>query len=133
MTHIDKLKELTGELPEVPTLEKMAINDSIGYVEYEVKDGTAMGFNLLNKPKVSVQDLFLSKGATFPSHLHLVEKECHIIYSGELEVTIEDEVRILKKGDSFCLDNTVVHSGVALKDTWMIVIGVPSIEGYPTN
>lgn len=130
---IETLRELTKVLPQVPALVDMIHNPGNvrSYVEYEVEDGTSIGFGLLNQKEVAVQKLFLSKGTNFPSHKHDEEKEIGIVFQGKLSVTINGESRILGVGDVVQFDKNCCHSGKAIEDTWLIAVSIPRIEGYP--
>lgn len=133
METLNRLKKLTEELPEIPTLKQIVHNPGNirSYIEYEVDNGTSIGFGLLSQQEVAVQKLFLSSGSEFPPHKHDVEKEYGIIFEGEVEVDIEGQKQILKKGDcvEFCCNKT--HSARAITDTWLIAVAIPAIQGYP--
>ena len=133
MNNLDKLKELTNNLPAVPKLHDLvkSADPSVHSIIYNVEDGTSFGLGLLSRPQVAVQEVFISKGTSFPLHVHDKEKEILIVYKGEMFVKINDEERLLKEGDfvEICCGNA--HSTKALKDTWVIAVAIPRIDGFP--
>lgn len=133
MKELNKLKELTHNLPAVPTLKEMIHNPGNirSYIEYEVEEGTAIGFGLLNQKEIAVQKLFLSKGTIFPTHYHLEEHEFIVVFQGSLEIEESGFKHVLKEKDCVKLEAGKNHKGLALEDCWIIVISIPSIEGYP--
>jgi quercetin dioxygenase-like cupin family protein len=133
MNNLDKLKELTNDLPAVPKLNDLVIERDLTNhsIIYDVEDGTSFGFGLLNRPQVSVQELFVSKGTSFPAHLHKEENEWGILYKGEMKVFLGDKEIILKAGECVHFEKGVIHSSQALTDCWLIAVGVPKIKGFP--
>jgi quercetin dioxygenase-like cupin family protein len=133
MNNIDKVKELTDNLPAVPKLTDLVKLDDCSphSVIYDVQKGTSFGFNLLNRPEVSVMELFVSKGTCWPKHVHNESTEWGIIYKGKLKVTLCNKVKTLGKGDWILFEKGVAHSSVALEDTWLIALAIPKIDGYP--
>jgi len=133
MQTVDELKEMTEQLPPVPKLEELISNpgNKRHYIEYKVEDGTAIGFGLLSQCEVGVQKLFISSGTIFPEHVHNNEIEYGIVYNGKLKVTINENSRIIEKGDYIKFSAQEVHDIEALEDSWIIAISIPKIEGYP--
>jgi len=133
MNNIDKLKQLTEELPVVPKLEDLVESNSLTNhsVIYDVKEGTSFGFGLLSRPEASVMELFVSKGTAWPDHLHEDENEWGILYKGKLKVVIDGKEIILTPGQCVHFKKEVVHSSEAIEDSWLIAIAVPKLIGYP--
>lgn len=133
MTNIEHLKTLTDNLPPIPKLSEMIHNPGSvrSYIEYDVEDGSAIGFGLLSQKEVGVQKLFISSGTTFPNHIHDKEVEFGILFEGKLEVEINGEKQIVEKGEcvKFCCKD--IHGARALEDTWLIAVSIPRIDGYP--
>lgn len=129
---IEELRELTNKLPELPILSDIIsdVGSSI-YTKYEVENGTSLGFALLNKPEVAVQELFLTKNSIFPTHKHIDEIEVGVIYKGSILVNVEGVEHKLSVGDIIKFNKNEAHSGIAIEDTWMIAISTPRIDGYP--
>jgi quercetin dioxygenase-like cupin family protein len=133
MEHFEKLKELTDNLPGIPKLVDLVSSDIAANhsIIYNVEEGTSFGFNLLNRPDVSVQELFVSKGTSFPEHVHNKEEEWGLVYKGKMKVVLGDEEVILTPGSCVHFKKGVVHSSEALSDCWLIAIAIPKIQGYP--
>ena len=133
MNNLDKLKELTEELPAVPKLDDLVEGRDLANhsIIYKVEEGTSFGFGLLNRPEVAVQELFVSKGTAFPEHVHKNEDEWGIVYKGKMKVVVGNEEIVLNSGDCVKFDKGVIHSSKALEDTWLIVVAVPRIDGFP--
>ena len=131
--NLKRLREINGKLPPIPSLNELIISSTCGgaRVDYETVNGTSFGIGLLSKPEVGVQEMFLSKDTKFPFHVHELEIEYGIIYSGRMEVNIDGHISILEVGDSIRFGVGEVHAGKALEDTWLIAVSIPKIEGYP--
>jgi len=129
---INHLKNLTDNLPPVPTLVDLIHDpDNIrSYVEYSVSNGTAIGFGLLNQPEVAVQKIFISKGSIFPQHEHDVI-EIGVIFAGEVEINVGDTPIRFRVGDVIKLQKNERHSVKAIDDSWIIAIVIPRDDGYP--
>lgn len=103
----------------------------MGYTEYKTPTGTALGWSLMNIPEVAAQRFFISKDTEFEGHTHPAN-EWVIVTKGALQFTIEHDQRsITYVGQCQFLPADCFHSCVALEDTWIIGIAVPSVEGYP--
>lgn len=132
MDSVKQLKLLTESLPQIPILTSLVEEKGNEiYTTYKTKSGTSIGFNLLNKPDVAVQELYVSKDTSFPEHRHEEEFEFSIIYKGSMLVKTDKGEQIYNKGDVIIFNKNEPHSGVAIEDTWMIAIAIPRIEGYP--
>jgi quercetin dioxygenase-like cupin family protein len=126
MNELDKLEVLTEELP---TLKDLAIIKQ-GVIEYDVGDGTLLGFGLWHEPAVGVQRAFTSKGTVLARHMH-DEREWLIVYKGRLEVDYCGETIEVGEGDFVFFESHTAHLVKALKDTWLLGVTVPVAEGYP--
>ena len=133
MNSIDTLKKLTEELPGIPKLSDLVEENNKGphSIIYKVDHGTSFGFNLLNRPEVSVMELFVSKGTGFPEHVHDLEREWGLVYKGKLKVDIDGEEHIVSAGECIKFGEGELHSSEALEDTWLIAVAIPNIDGYP--
>ena len=96
-----------------------------------MEEGTSFGFNLLSRPEVGVMELFVSKGTSWPVHVHQHEEEWGIIFKGKLEVVLDGKTQILGPGNYTHFRKGEPHHSLALEDTWLIAVAVPKIEGYP--
>ena len=54
----------------------------------------------------------LNEGAEVPSHRHRNE-QMGLVLEGQLDLTIADEVRTVKKGDSYLIPSNIEHRAVA--------------------
>ena len=63
---------------------------------------------------------------SFRSHYHEAMEEVFIILDGEVEITVEEEKAILKKGDAIVIPETAVHVMKNLTDREInyIAIGI---------
>ena len=122
---LDKLEILTNNLPS------LVKEESEGYVEYKVGKGTSLGFNLYNNGDIAIQRAFLTKGTTFPTHVHENEIEILIIYKGSGKLITIKEEKIFKSGETCRVEKGVPHSWEMLEDSWLIGITIPAGEGYP--
>lgn len=115
----------------VATFSAMTTRPMAALAEYRLPDGeTCVGNALLFEPNVAVQRAFMPKDSRFPCHAH-AEVEWLVVYYGELQITIGDNVQTLKAGQGIAFDQLVVHECKALTDCWMIGITIPHSSGYP--
>lgn len=119
---LKQLKELTPKLPSIVVSEKSPA------IEYNVANGMCFGLALVNTNNVSVQIAVMSKGAEFPAHDHKSE-EFLIIYRGKL--IVKELGKEFGIGEHIHFPAGFLHTVVALEDTKMIAVAVPSEEGYP--
>lgn len=126
--NIEKLKEITPQLPKFPQSISNPYNTCI---EYKVLEGTCLAWDLLWIEDISVSKWFLSNGTKFPKHSHN-EKEIIIVYKGHLEIYYEDgNEATLKSSNVIHHQPNTIHWAEAKKDTWMIIIMIPASYDYP--
>jgi quercetin dioxygenase-like cupin family protein len=77
-------------------------------------------------------EFFLERGYEVPTHTHPQDQVGYVI-SGELEMTIDGEVRICRAGDSYAIPGDVVHGARILADTLAIDVFSPPREDYMTE
>ncbi|MDP9077054.1 MAG: cupin domain-containing protein [Bacteroidota bacterium] len=75
--------------------------------------------------KMSVTYSVVPANSGIPVHIHSREHETFQIVDGELEVTLNGEAQLLKKGDMVFMPKHIPHGFKALKDTSMWVTLVP--------
>ena len=85
--HIERLKELTPILPEVPTLESLREDRKDGFVEYTFESGTAISFSLYDDKDISIAKTFISENTIFEDHIH-EGYEIVIVLRGTLELNV---------------------------------------------
>lgn len=130
-TYNDNLKRLRLLTEHLSSLEEMVQSRTESTIEYNLDQGTALGFGLYNDSleRVNVQRVFMSKGTAFDEHFH-PEHEWLIVYSGVMLLKYKDEEREMGIADwTYCQPN-VPHSVQILEDTWIIAITVPAGRGY---
>jgi quercetin dioxygenase-like cupin family protein len=79
--------------------------------------------------RVMMVNVKFDKGAIGPLHNHHHTQVTHIA-QGKFEVTIEDETRILKKGDSFYIPSDKIHGVVCLEEGMLIDVFSPIREDF---
>lgn len=73
----------------------------------------------------------LEAGACLPRHSHPHEQTGYLV-SGQMELTIGDEVHKVVAGDSWCIPENVEHNAVAHADSVAIEVFSPVREDYLT-
>lgn len=71
----------------------------------------------------------LGQGADLPRHSHPHEQTGYLV-SGEIALTIGDETRRVKPGDSWCIAGGVEHKATAMEDSVAIEVFSPVREDY---
>lgn len=79
--------------------------------------------------RVMMVNVKFEKGAIGPLHNHHHTQVTHIA-DGAFEVTIEEETRILKKGDSFYIPFNKIHGVVCLEEGILIDVFSPMREDF---
>ncbi len=71
----------------------------------------------------------IKAGSILPLHDHVHEQVVNII-SGELEMTIGGETRVMTAGQTYSIASNVPHKGKALTDCKVIDVFSPAREDY---
>lgn len=79
--------------------------------------------------RVMMVNVKFEEGAIGPLHNHHHIQVTHIA-DGAFEVTIEEEIRILKKGDSFYIPSNKIHGVVCLEEGILIDVFSPMREDF---
>lgn len=79
--------------------------------------------------RIMMVNVKFDKGAIGPLHNHHHTQVTHIA-EGAFEVTIEEETRILKKGDSFIIPSNKMHGVVCLEAGILIDVFSPIREDF---
>ena len=79
---------------------------------------------IINTDSMSVSYVTLDAGADMPEHHHINEQIVNVI-EGELELTVNGESRILKRGMVEVLPSNTPHSARPLTDCFVIDIFSP--------
>ena len=93
----------------------------------EIMDGITA--RLVHSENMTVQFVEIRKGAKAPEHSHPHEQISTMI-SGEFEMTVDGESKILKPGISAVIPPNVRHSGLAITDCKGIDIFHPVREDF---
>ena len=125
--NLDKLKRLTNNLVSFDEITKTR---GKGYLELEMINGTALGWNLLHEKDISVDKWFVSKGSTFPNHVH-EELEILTVFQGIMIMKIDGKEVELKKGSTYYITPNMEHSAHYPDDCFFITITIPCGEGFP--
>ncbi|MFV8359959.1 cupin domain-containing protein [Flavobacterium sp. LS1P3] len=78
---------------------------------------------------VMMVNVKFEKGAIGPLHNHHHTQVTYVA-AGTFEVTIEEETRILKKGDSFYIPSNKIHGVVCLEEGILIDVFSPMREDF---
>lgn len=72
----------------------------------------------------------IKAGSILPEHSHVHEQVAAQVISGEFEMTLQGETKILKAGDVAIISSNEVHSGIALTDCQLLDVFSPAREDY---
>ena len=145
---IAKLKELTENLPPFPNIlstpacrgEKSQLVDGAfgfldaidgGYTSYEMNEGECFSWFIHRSGNdVAVHRWFVTRGTIFPEHIHS-EKEWLIVYSGSMDILVDDKTHVvLKKGESYYVLPGVKHSSTYPEDCKFLTITIPPSKEF---
>lgn len=126
---LDKLRELTNNLPPVPKLGEFKVEHP-AFTEYVMDVGSCISYNLLNQKEVSVAKTFISSGGQFPEHDH-DEAEYAVVFSGAMIAYYGDKKKTMMAGDCIKFEKGEKHRVRALEDTWIIAVTVPRSKDFP--
>ena len=85
---------------------------------YELAEGVS--FRPVFGEKLLLNFLTFGPGRGFPTHDH-PEEQFGLILEGEMELTIGDETRLLRKGDLYAIPPDVPHSGRTLSEACLVL------------
>ena len=72
----------------------------------------------------------IKAGSILPEHHHVHEQVAAQVISGEFEMTLNGETKVMKPGDVAIIPSNVVHSGKALTDCQLLDVFSPAREDY---
>jgi quercetin dioxygenase-like cupin family protein len=84
---------------------------------------------LITGSRVMLSELVLKKGCVVPAHHHENEQVSYVI-RGTLKFVVNGKEIILNSGDVLHIPSNVVHSAVALEDTYDIDIFSPPRQDW---
>lgn len=83
---------------------------------------------LVNGERMMICEFILDEGARIPAHNHPHEQAGYVA-SGSIQLTVGDETRVLRAGDSYCARSGVDHAGVAKERSVVVdVFSPPRME-----
>jgi len=90
------------------------------------------GFSVrfVHAEKMTLAYWSIKAGALLPEHAHPHEQVAAQVMSGEFELTLAGETRIMKAGDVAIIPSNVVHSGRAITNCEMLDVFSPVREDY---
>lgn len=102
------------------------------------EDGTGDAFKVFRQgDDIAALVIFMPAGHKFPWHTH-DEHEIGIVFAGKekgkdglIRVNIDGSEYEIGVGDSVDFRPGVLHSGLVIRDTWMLFVTVPADPGYP--
>lgn len=77
-------------------------------------------------------EFFLEQDASVPEHNHMNDQVGYVVF-GRLEMTIGNQVQVLKPGDSYAIPGGVKHSARALTAVLAIDVFSPPRADYRTE
>ena len=84
---------------------------------------------MIHTDNLTVAHFRIKAGSVLPQHQHVHEQVTNVL-SGELEMTVGEETRICKAGESVVIPSNVPHSGRAVTDCRVIDVFQPAREDY---
>jgi unsaturated pyranuronate lyase len=75
---------------------------------------------------------FLEANSLVPRHNHMNDQVGYVV-SGQIEMTVGKEVRILNPGNTYAIPGGVYHSAKAILDSIVIDVFSPPREDYRTE
>jgi quercetin dioxygenase-like cupin family protein len=85
---------------------------------------------LNHSPNLMIVEVRFHAGGIGEPHRHQDHEQIGYILRGRFEVTVGDEKKILKAGDSFYAGRNVMHGVVALEDSALLDIFTPRREDF---
>jgi len=94
----------------------------------ELLPGFSVRFVHAEKMTLAYWDI--KAGAQLPQHSHHHEQVAAQVISGEFELTLDGETKVMKAGDIAVIPSNTVHSGKAITDCQLLDVFSPVREDY---
>lgn len=90
------------------------------------------GFSVkfIHTEKMTLAYWDIKAGSVLPEHSHPHEQVAAQVISGEFELTLEGESKVMKAGDIAVIPSNAVHSGKAITDCQLLDVFSPVREDY---
>ena len=102
---------------------------SVGFTEFNLDQGTAIGWLLFRDDYIHVIRSYMSAGAVFPLHEHEFSVEAITLYRGAVDIMVADGLKprrvTLEVGKPFYMEKAVEHKLLAHEDSWMLATLIP--------
>jgi quercetin dioxygenase-like cupin family protein len=72
----------------------------------------------------------IKAGSILPEHAHPHEQVAAQVISGEFELTLQGETKVMKTGDVAIIPSNELHSGKAITDCQLLDVFSPKREDY---
>jgi quercetin dioxygenase-like cupin family protein len=79
--------------------------------------------------EVMLCEFFLERGGSVPPHQHPHDQIGYVVY-GRLELTVNEQTRLLNPGDSYAIPGGIVHSAKVEVDTLLVEVFSPPRDEY---
>ena len=94
----------------------------------ELLPGFSVRFVHTEKMTLAFWDI--KAGSVLPEHSHHHEQVAAQVISGEFELTLEGETKVMKAGDIAVIPSNSIHSGKAITDCQLLDVFSPVREDY---
>ncbi len=90
------------------------------------------GFSVkfIHSEKMTLAYWDIKAGSVLPEHSHPHEQVAAQVMSGEFELTLEGESKVMKAGDVAVIPSNTIHSGKAITDCQLLDVFSPVREDY---
>jgi len=90
------------------------------------------GFSVkfIHSEKMTLAYWDIRAGSVLPEHSHPHEQVAAQVMSGQFELTLEGESKVMKAGDVAVIPSNAVHSGKAITDCQLLDVFSPVREDY---
>ena len=140
--YLTSLRKITPSLSNSIPSNEVVVNSLAK--EYETQKGSCFVISLLHRREVSVVDVYVAKGSTFPKRKYKPQEYVSLIVISEGSVEVKGSTQgifaypnkirknknIYEEGDLIYLDPNFTHEVIALEDTRLIGVMVPAYEHY---
>jgi len=126
---IDKINEkIDGMRENISNFQKLFDAIEPGYIEI-MDESSRKAVGLLTRRRdYEIYELDIEKNFCTVHHQHGLAYENHLIISGVVNIKQHGKDNVLKAGQSIITDKGIFHTFMALEDTKIITIAVPTLK-----